>query len=84
MSSWGTQDINTTNTVVFDVQKNGSSVGSMTVQNNGAVVFMLTGGVTNFVKGERLTILAPGSLGTNVDVTLSDLSITIKGFCGPG
>ena len=81
---WGTTDTNATNNITLDVRKNGSSIGSIVVQNNGAVVFMISMGVQNFVKGDILSIFSPGTLGTDVDTTLQDLSFTIKAFLGPG
>lgn len=82
--SWGTVITNATTLVSFEVRKNGSSIGSLVVQPNGAVVFMLTNGVQNFVAGDLLSIFAPGTLGQYVDATLQDLSVTFKGFLGPG
>ena len=80
----GTQAVNATNNIVLDVRKNGSSIGSIVAQNNGATTFMLTNSLHNFVKGDVLSIFAPGSLGGNLDTSLSDLSVTLKGFLGPG
>jgi hypothetical protein len=69
--SYFTASANATGSTVFDIQKNGSSVGSCTI---GA------GGVTptfgsSFAAGDILSIIAPAS----PDATLADPAITLAG-----
>lgn len=60
---------------VFDIRKNGSSVGSCTVAVSGTTAtFTSTGGTAvNFAIGDRLEITTPAVQ----DATLADVSITL-------
>jgi hypothetical protein len=60
---------------VFDIRKNGSSVGSCTVAAAGTTAtFTSTGGAAvNFAIGDRLEITTPAAQ----DATLADVSITL-------
>lgn len=67
---------NPTASFVLDVQKNGSSIGTLTVSTGGAMTFATTGsGDETFVSGDRLRILAPGT----PDATAANMTWTFKG-----
>jgi hypothetical protein len=65
-------------TAVFDVQKNGSSIGSVSISTGGVFTFSTTGGGESFAAGDRLTILAPSP----ADVDLADVAISFFGLLG--
>lgn len=67
---------NPTATAVLDVQKNGSSVGSISINTSGVATFTTTAGAAQtFNAGDYLSVLAPGS----PDATLADVSVTFQG-----
>jgi hypothetical protein len=67
---------NPTASFVLDVQKNGSSIGTLTVSTGGAMTFATTGsGEETFNSGDRLRILAPGT----PDATAANMTWTFKG-----
>lgn len=70
--------VNPTATAVFDVQKNGSSIGSVSISTGGAFTFATTGGGASFAAGDRLTIVAPSPQ----DTTLADVAISFFGLLG--
>lgn len=63
-----------TNNVAFDIQKNGSSIGTITfnVTATGSFTFSST---TNFASGDLLQIVAPATR----DPTLADVAIGLLG-----
>lgn len=65
---------NATASTVFDVQKNGSSIGTVTIgAGTTTATFATSGGVAiSFAAGDRLTVVAPAS----PDATLADAAIT--------
>lgn len=63
-----------TGTAVFDLQKNTTSVGSITFTTSATGVLAMASG-TSWAAGDVLRILAPAS----VDTTLADISITLLG-----
>lgn len=70
---------NPTATAVFSVQKNGVSIGTITIATGGTFTFATTGsGLESFAAGDRLTIIAPSP----ADVTLATVSISLLGILG--
>lgn len=61
-------------TVTLDVQINGATVGSIAIDNAGAVAFATTGTTVDAVAGDVLRIVAPATTDTAANV-----SITLKG-----
>lgn len=72
-----TATANATASTVFDVQKNGVSVGSCTIAAGGTTAtFATTGGAAvNFAAGDIFEVIAPAS----ADATLADPAITFAG-----
>jgi hypothetical protein len=72
-----TATANATASTVFDIQKNGSSVGSCTIAAGGTTPTFATSGGTSvsFAAGDVLAIIAPGT----ADLTLTDPAITLAG-----
>lgn len=75
--SYFTASANATGSTVFDIQKNGSSIGSCTIGAGGVTpTFATSGGAAqSFAAGDILAIIAPGS----ADATLADPAITLAG-----
>jgi hypothetical protein len=75
--SYFTATANATGSTVFDIQKNGSSVGSCTIGAGGTTPTFATSGGTSvsFAAGDVLAIIAPGT----ADLTLADPAITLAG-----
>ena len=63
-----------TGTATFDLQKNGSSVGSLTFTSSATGVFTFASPQT-FAQGDLLEIIAPGT----PDGTLADVAVTLRG-----
>ena len=59
----------------YDIQKNGSSVGTMRFAAAASSATFIMASATSFAVGDKLQIVAPGTL----DSTLSDISVTLKG-----
>jgi hypothetical protein len=69
-------ETNPTASFVLDIQKNGSSIGTLTVSTGGAMTFATTGsGEETFNSGDRLRILAPAT----PDATAANMTWTFKG-----
>jgi hypothetical protein len=69
-------ETNPTSSFVIDVQKNGSSIGTLTVGTGGSMTFATTGsGDETFNSGDRLRLLAPGT----PDATAANMTWTFKG-----
>lgn len=67
---------NPASTAVFDVQKNGSSVGSISINTSGVATFTTTAGaVESFAVGDVLAIVAPSPQ----DASLSDVGVALYG-----
>lgn len=64
-----------TGTAVIDIQKNGSSVGSITFTTDDAGTFTVATQV-DFAAGDVLSLVAPAS----PDATLADIFLTLAGF----
>lgn len=75
--SYFTASANATGTTVFDVQKNGSSIGSVSIAAGGTTAtFTTTGGTSkSFAAGDVLALIAPGT----PDATLADVGFTLAG-----
>lgn len=66
---------NPTSTAVFDVQKNESSIGSISINTSGVATFSTTGAGVSMAVGDRLKVVAP----TPQDATLSDVGVAFLG-----
>lgn len=67
---------NPTASFAMDVQKNGVTVGTVTVGTDGSVSFATTGAVeVTFSSGDAMTVVAPAT----VDATIADCGFTFKG-----
>jgi hypothetical protein len=73
--SVGHCSVNPTATASFDVKKNGSSIGSISIDTSGNFTFNTTGGATALAVGDRLTVFAPSPQ----DATLSDVGVMFAG-----
>ena len=73
--SVGDVGTNPTASFVLDVQKNGASVGSITISTGGAFTFATTGTTVSLAAGDQLKVVAPAS----ADATVANVSITLKG-----
>jgi hypothetical protein len=75
--SYFTASANATGSTVFDIQKNGSSIGSCTIGAGGTTpTFATSGGAAqSFAAGDVLAIISPAS----PDATLADPAITLAG-----
>lgn len=65
----------TTNPISFDVQKNESSIGSISVTSSGVATFSTTGAGVSMAIGDRLKVVAPGTQ----DATCADISVVFRG-----
>jgi hypothetical protein len=74
--SYGSVGTNPTATAAYTVNKNGSSVGTVSISTSGVFTFTTSGGTSvSLAAGDRLTIVAPSSQ----DTTLADVGITLVG-----
>lgn len=73
--SRGHVGVNPTASAAFDVLKNGTSVGSITVSTGGVFTFATTGGGVSLAAGDRLSVTAPDPQ----DATLSGTSFVFAG-----
>lgn len=74
--SYGSVGTNPTSTASYTVNKNGSSVGTVSISTSGVFTFTTSGGTSfSLAAGDRLTIVAPSSQ----DATLADVGITLVG-----
>ncbi len=74
--SYGTVGTNPTSTAAYDIKKNGSTIGAVSISTGGAFTFTTTSGAAkSLAAGDRLTIIAPSSQ----DATLSDVGFTLAG-----
>jgi len=72
----GSVEANPTAVYACDIQRNGTSIGTLSVSTTGAVTFTTAGATTeSFVAGDKLQIIAPAG----VDATLAGLSFTLVG-----
>jgi len=74
--SYGKASVASTGTATFDVQKNGSSVGTVVFTSSATATFTTSGGTSvSFAAGDVLGIVAPAS----ADATLADIGIVLAG-----
>lgn len=75
--SYFTASVGAAGTTVFDVQKNGASIGSISIAAGGMTATFTTAGGTakSFAAGDVLMILAPGT----PDATLADIGLVLAG-----
>lgn len=74
--SYFTASANATGSTVFDVQKNGSSVGSVTIGAGGVTAtFVTTGGALSLAAGDIFSLIGPAS----ADATLANAAFTFAG-----
>lgn len=66
---------NPTATAAYDVKKNGSSIGSISISTSGVFTFSTTGGATSLAISDRITINAPSPQ----DATLANVGISLLG-----
>lgn len=62
----------------LDVQKNGVSVGTITISDTGVVTFATSGGAVSFAVGDLLSIVGPGT----ADTSIANCAFTLKGTRG--
>lgn len=75
VGSEGSVGTNPTSAATIDVQKNASSIGTISITTGGVVTFVTAGGATSFVTGDTLELVNQGT----ADATMADISITLKG-----
>lgn len=68
-------ETNPTSSLVLTIQKNGSSVGTITVSTGGVFTFATTGTTVTFAVGDQIKIVGPAT----ADATAANCSITLKG-----
>ena len=77
--SYLTADTAATSSTIFDVQINGSSVGTITVAAAGTTgTFATTGGAESVLAGQKVQIIGPST----ADGTIAGLSCTLRGTYG--
>jgi hypothetical protein len=67
-----------TASATYNIQKNGSNIGTVVVGAGSQSGTFTLAGATNFVAGDTMSIICPSSQ----DASLSNVSITIKSFIG--
>lgn len=77
--SYGHCGTNPTSTATFTIKKNGSSIGSISINTSGVFTFVTTGTTTSLSAGDRISVQTP----TPQDATLADVSWTFLGTRTP-
>lgn len=67
--------VNPTATAAFDVLKNGTSIGSISISTSGVFTFNTTGAGTSLAAGDRLSVTSPSPQ----DATLSNVAFSFLG-----
>lgn len=75
LGSRGFVGVNPTATAAFDILRNGSSIGSISISTGGAFTFNTTGAGVSLAVGDRISLTTPSPQ----DTTLSNVSITLFG-----
>lgn len=73
--SVGDVGTNPTSSFALDVQKNGASVGTITISTGGSFTFVTSGGSVSLASGDQIKVVGP----VTPDATCADVSITLKG-----
>lgn len=73
--SVGDVGTNPASSFVLDVQKNGASVGTVTISTGGVFTFVTSGSTVSLAVGDQLKVLGP----VTPDTTIANVSITFKG-----
>jgi lipoprotein-anchoring transpeptidase ErfK/SrfK len=74
--STGKVGTNPTSTATYNINQNGSSIGTMVISTSGTFTFTTTSGTAKaFAASDELTVVAPGTQ----DATLSDVRFTLAG-----
>jgi VCBS repeat-containing protein len=73
--SRGNCGTNPTGSFAMDVQKNGVSVGTITISTGGAFTFATSGSSVSLAAGDVLKVVAPSS----ADATCANVAISLKG-----
>lgn len=73
--SYGRCGTNPAASFVMDVQKNGSSVGTVTVSTGGVFTFATTGGALSLAAGDQLKVVGPNP----ADISIANTSISFRG-----
>ena len=77
LGSVGRTDINPTATAAFDVKKNGTSTGTISISTAGVFTFTTTSGnPVSLAIGDYLSIISPAPQ----DTTMADFSMTLLGY----
>lgn len=66
---------NPSGTTTFDIDKNGTTVGTVAFDTSGVPTFATTGGATSVAPGDRIEIVTQGSVNS-----IADIAVTLKGF----
>ena len=74
-NSRGTSEAASTAQTDYDIQKNGVSVGTMRFSAVTSVATFIMASATSFAAGDKLQLVAPGTL----DSTLVDIAMTLEG-----
>lgn len=74
--STGIVGVDPTIAATMDLQKNDISIGTVSITTGGVVTFVTSGGTTQFVSGDWLSVIAQGT----ADATLADASLSFKGL----
>jgi len=74
--SYGSVGANPAATAAYDIKKNGSTIGAVSISTGGVFTFTTTSGTAkSLAAGDRLTIAAPSPQ----DSTLTDVGFTLAG-----
>lgn len=70
-------DTAATASAAFDLRKNGSSVGTLTIAASGTTATFTAASAVQFAAGDRIDLVAPSSQ----DATLANVRVTLMGWC---
>lgn len=69
--SYGHCGTNPSSTTAFDVQRNGSSIGTVSVSTGGVFTFTTTGGAESFTAGQRISVVTPANLNGMANISMT-------------